>query len=199
MEYNAEKKEIKFDRELSNLDQFALNFTKVLRNHVDYVIVAGYVSILLGRSRVTEDIDVFIKKMSFEQFSQLYKELKEAGFWCINAEDEKEVFSYLNEGLAVRFSYEGVGVPNFEVKFPKDELDEKVFEDSVTVYFPNDKIVISSLERNIAFKRYFLGSDKDIEDAIHLEELFKNKLDKEKINKIKELIKARRKWKTKKI
>ncbi len=199
MEYNAEKKEIKLDRELSNLDRFALDFTKVLRDYVDYVIVAGYVSILLGRSRVTEDIDVFIKKMPFEQFSQLYKKLKETGFWCINAEDEKEVFSYLNEGLAVRFSYEGVGVPNFEVKFPKDKLDEKVFEDSVTVFFPNDKIVISSLERNITFKRYFLGSDKDIEDAIHLEELFKNKLDKEKINKIKELIKARRKWKTKKI
>lgn len=199
MEYNAEKKKIKLDRELSNLDRFALDFTKLLRDYVDYVIVAGYVSILLGRSRVTEDIDVFTKKMPFEQFSQLYKKLKERGFWCINAEDEKEVFSYLNKGLAVRFSYEGVGVPNFKVKFPKDELDEKVFEGSVTVFFPNDKIVISSLERNIAFKRYFLGSDKDIEDAIHLEELFKNKLNKEKINKIKELIKARRKWKTKKI
>jgi len=198
MEYDANKREIKIDRELSNLDKFAVDFTYVLGNYTDYVIVAGYVSILLGRIRTTEDIDVFIKKISFEQFSKLYAELLKAGFWCINTEEEKDVFNYLKDGLAVRFSYEGIPVPNFEVKFPKDELDEEVFKDFVTVVFPKDKMIVSSLERNIAFKRYFLGSDKDIEDAIHLEKLFKGQLNNEKIIKVKELIKNRRKWETKK-
>ena len=33
-----------------------------------------------------------------------------------------EIFLYLEEGLAVRFSKRGVAVPNFEVKFPKEKL-----------------------------------------------------------------------------
>ena len=53
---------------------------------------------------------------------------------------------------------------------------------------PKGKIIISCLERNIAFKKYFLKSDKDNEDANHLEELFRDKLDYGKINKIRELI-----------
>lgn len=197
MEYNKEKREIKLGRELSKLDKFVLDFVKVLKKHVDYVIVSGYVSILFGRSRATEDIDVFIKKISLEQFSKLYKELQEKKFWCLNAEKEKDIFDYLDKGLAVRFSYEGKPMPNFEVKFPKDALDEEAFKDSIAVILKQGTIIISSLERNIAFKRYFLGSDKDDEDAIHLEELFKGQLDNGKINKIKELIKQRRKWEIK--
>ena len=197
MKYDSMKREAILNRELNNLDKFVLEFVGVLGKHVDYVIVSGYVSILLGRTRTTEDVDVFIKKISFEEFSTLYKDLIKNGFWCINAEKAKDVFDYLKDNVAVRFSRENNPVPNFEVKFPKDDLDEEVFEDFITVVTQEGEIKISSLERNIAFKRFGLGSDKDIEDAIHLEDLFKDNMDKGKINKIKELIKLRRKWKTK--
>ena len=50
------------------------------------------------------------------------------------------------------------------------------------------KLKISSLERQIAFKRYYLGSDKDEEDAEHIERIFEKKLDYRKINKLKEAI-----------
>jgi hypothetical protein len=40
----------------------------------------------------------------------------------------------------------------------------------------------------MAFKRYYLESEKDIEDAVHIEEVFKEKIDYEKINKLKEII-----------
>ncbi|MEK6926451.1 MAG: hypothetical protein AABW50_04200 [Nanoarchaeota archaeon] len=199
MEYDSEKREIKLDRELSNLDKFAIEFTETLGKHVDYVIVAGYISILLGRVRITEDIDVFIRRFNFEEFLKLYEDLRKNGFWCINAEKDRDIFNYLKDGLAVRFSYEGTSLPNFEVKFPKDELDEQVFGDFITVVIHGKKLIISSLERNIAFKRYFLGSDKDIEDAIHLEKMFKGQINNEKINKVKALIEARRKWKIKKV
>ena len=46
-------------------------------------------------------------------------------------------------------------------------------------------IIISSLERQIAFKRYYLMSDKDLEDAKHVEEVFKGHIDVEKIKKYK--------------
>jgi len=188
MEYDYNKREIVLNRESSNLDKFALDFTKIVEKHVDYVIISGYVSILLGRSRVTEDIDMFIKKISKEKFFQLYDELQEKGFWCLNADLENEVFSYLRDGLAIRFSRKELPIPNFEVKFPKDFLDEEVFKEFITVILPEGKLKISSLERNIAFKRYFLMSDKDEEDALHLERLFKDKLDYNKVNKIRKLI-----------
>ncbi len=192
MEYNKDKREIKSERKLSNLDKFVLDFVRILEKYVDYVIVSGYVSIILGRTRITEDIDVFIGKISEEKFSQLYRALKNANFWCLNSENEKEIFDFLKNKMAIRFSYKEMPVPNFEVKFPKDNLDLETFNDFINVILPQGKIKISSLERHIAFKKYYLGSDKDIDDALHIENLFKDKIDFEKINKLKALIKIRK-------
>lgn len=188
MKYNPKKREIILDRELSNLDKFVLKFLRIIEKHVDYVIISGYISIVLGRARATEDVDVFIKRISYEKFSEIYRDLKKNGFWCINAESEREIFSYLEDCLAVRFARKGQSVPNFEVKFPKRDADEGTFQDFLTVILPNGKIKISSLERQIAFKRYYLSSEKDIEDALHIEEAFKGKIDYNKINKLKEAI-----------
>ncbi len=135
--------------------------------------MAGYVSILLRRSRSTEDIDVFIKAMSREVFSRLYKDLKDNSFWCVNAESKDEIYTYLKDGLAVRFAEVGGFSPNFKVKYPKDDLDEESFSNYLIVVLKIGEIKISSLERQIAFKRYYLASDKDVEDALHIEELFK--------------------------
>jgi len=188
MEYLSNKKEIILNRELNKLDRFALDFTRILEKHADYVIISGYVSILLGRSRATDDIDIFIKELPFGQFSELYEDLQRNGFECINAEAPKEVFSYIKDGLAIRFSRKNAPTPNFEVKFPKREIDKETFSDFITVILPSGKFKISSLERQIAFKRYYLKSEKDIEDALHIEELFKKQLDYGKINKLKSII-----------
>jgi len=192
MEYNSLKKEIISSRKLSLLDKFVVDFIRVLRKHIDYVIISGYVSILLGRTRVTEDIDIFIKRINKEQFSKLYEELKEKGFWCLNAEKTDEIYSFLEDGLAVRFAKQNNSIPNIEMKFPKDALDEDAFNDSINVVLSEDTLKISSFERHIAFKRYFLSSDKDIEDALHIEELFKEYIDTEKIKNIKKLIENRK-------
>ena len=190
MEYDADKKEIKLDRKLSSLDELVVRFTKIIQKYADYVIISGYISILLGRSRATEDVDLFIKKIPFEKFLKLYGDLKQNGFWCLNAEKPEEVFSFLKDGLAVRFALLNKSIPNFEVKFPKRAIDEGTFNDFILVnLLDNNKLKISSLERQIAFKRYYLKSEKDIEDALHVEELFKNKMDYNKINKLKDIIK----------
>ena len=188
MEYNIKGKEIKSNKILNKLDKFALKFIKIIEKYTDYVIISGYISILLGRARATEDIDVFIKKIDFNEFSKLYEELENSGFWCINAENPKEVFSYLNDGLAVRFSRKNEPIPNFEVKFPKRKIDEETFNDFITVKLKEGVIKISSLERQIAFKRYYLKSGKDIEDAEHIEKTFKGQIDYEKVNKLKKII-----------
>jgi len=190
MKYLPEKKQIILDRELSDLDIFVMGFLKLLEKYTDYVVISGYVSIVLGRARATEDIDVFIKPLSKEKFSQFYNELKLNGFWCLNAESEEEIFSYLTDKLAVRFAKVNTSIPNFEIKFPKDALNKETFNDSLTIIFPEGKIKTSSIEMQIAFKRYYLSSDKDVDDALHLEELFKGMLNLNKINKYKEQIKS---------
>ena len=187
MEYNKVKREIILNRELSELDKFVLDFLKILEKHVDYVVISGYISILLGRSRATEDVDVYIKRLSFEEFFRMYQDLKKGKFWCLNAEKPLEIFSYLRDGLAVRFARESP-IPNFEIKFPKREIDNETFEDFINVVLPHEKIKISSFERHIAFKKYYLKSDKDIEDALHIEKLFEGDIDYDKVNKLKKII-----------
>ena|SRR3989344_4033233 len=173
MKYNREKKELFLDKEMNKLDKFTFDFVNLIKKYVNYVIVSGYVSILLGRSRATEDVDIFIKKISKVKFTEMYKDLIENNFWCINSDNIDIIFDYINEGIAIRFARGRIPLPNIEVKFPKDELDEGVFNDFISVKLPVGEMNISSLERHIAFKRYFLGDNKDNEDALHVEELFK--------------------------
>ena len=193
MKYDKEKGEIILDKVLNNLDKFASDFFKIAVKYTDCVIISGYVSILLGRSRATEDVDIFIKKISKETFYLLYNDLVSNEFWCINSDNPDALFDYLKENLAIRFARGKIPLPNMEMKFPKDKLDEDAFEDSIRVKLPNGEIKISSIERHIAFKKYFLGSEKDDEDALHIEELFKEDIDYEKIKKLHELLKLRKK------
>ncbi len=153
------------------------------------MIISGYISILLGRSRATEYVDLFIKPLSFEEFAELYNDLRANGFWCLNAENPEKIYNYLKDFEAARFAQEGMSIPNFEVKFPKREIDKETFSDlPINVVMPQGTIKISSLERQIAFKKYYLKSDKDLEDAKHIEEVFKGKIDYDKINKLKRAI-----------
>ncbi|MBI2176410.1 hypothetical protein HYU40_03640 [Candidatus Woesearchaeota archaeon] len=182
------KNTIKLDKILNELDAFVLKFIKILEKHADYVIVSGYVSILFGRSRSTEDIDIFIKELSKEQFDALYQDLKEAGYWCLNGEKIDELYSYLQEGLSVRFADEGTTVPNFEVKFAKKKSALMAFADPLTIVLNEGNIKLSSLERQIAYKRYYLKSDKDLEDASYIEKLFKGQINLAKVKLLQRMI-----------
>ncbi len=189
MEYLRDEKKIILNRELSNLDMFVLKFIRVVEKYVDYVIMSGYVSIILGRSRATEDVDLFIKKMDKKGFVRMYSDLIDKGFWCLNTSNVDEMFDYLDNGFAIRFAEKGKAIPNFEVKFPKSRIDDETFLDSVLVKTKQGNVLISSLERQVVFKRYYLGSEKDEEDALHIEEVFKGEIDYDKINELKNRIK----------
>ncbi len=171
------KELIELGRELSDLDLFALDFIKNLKKYSKYVIVSGYVSILLGRSRSSEDIDMIIPKIEQSKFSKLLKELKENDFYCLNAEDEKEIYEYLNEGFAVRFAKKESVIPNMELKFAKNKIDDLTLKKIIRVKVNEDEIIISHLELQIAFKEKVLKSPKDLEDARHLRNIAKDNLD----------------------
>jgi len=183
-----DKKTIKLNKIINELDRFVLDFTKILEKHVNYVIVSGYVSILFGRARSTEDIDIFINNINKEKFDLLYSDLKKNNYWCLNTENANELYNYLKDHLAVRFAKKGETIPNLEVKFINKKIDADIIKESITIITKEGNLKISSVERQIAFKKYYLKSDKDMEDARHLEEIFKDKIDLNKIKEYKKMI-----------
>ena len=67
MKYTYSKNMIKYTgKKLTMLDKLVIDFISYLNS--DYVIVSGYIAILLGRSRTTEDVDLFIVPSSKEEF-----------------------------------------------------------------------------------------------------------------------------------
>ena len=187
MEYLKEKKEIILNRELNELDKFVLDFCNLLE---DYVIVSGYVSILFGRSRSTEDVDLLVPKMNFEKFDKLWKNFEKNGFECINTTDPREGFKMLNE-YAIRF-FKKKSIPNMEFKMIKTDFDEYSFKNKIKVIINKEVLFVSPLEMQIAFKLFLaadgtkeeLGADKDIEDARYIYKLFEDKIDKDELLKI---------------
>ena len=188
MELEFKENRIVLEKEFSNLDKLVIKFTKILGNlGIDYVIISGYIAILFGRSRHTEDVDLFIEEMPFEKFRAFWQELGKEGFECLNTSNAKEAFEdYLKEKLAVRFAEKGMIQPNFELKFPKTRYNEYSLKNKVEVIFNGKKLKTSEIELQIAFK-LSLGSDKDFEDARHLYNIFKEHLD---INLLKRQISA---------
>jgi len=183
-----DKKTIEIDRELSDLDKFAIDFTKILRKHADYVIISGYVAILLGRARASEDVDIIIPRIDFSTFKSIYSDLKKNNFYCLNAEKEKTVYSYLEANLAVRFAKKDTVIPNIEMKWVKSKFDKIALEKTIDVRIKNETLCISHLEIQIAFKEEVLKSPKDLHDADHIKDVAKEHLDNKLIQKYKEML-----------
>lgn len=179
---------IEICRELSELDLFAIDFVKVLRKHTKYVIISGYVSIILGRARASEDIDIIIPKMGLPHFQQLFSELKANRFYCLNSETGENGYEYLKDNIALRFAKEGNVIPNIELKFAKNEIDELTLNKTITAKIGKEELVISHLELQIAFKEAVLKSPKDIEDARHIRNVAKGHLNEELIEQYKRVL-----------
>jgi hypothetical protein len=177
---------IKLERELNELDKFVLDFVKVLQKHTNYVLISGYVALLFGRSRGTEDVDLFIEKLDRNKFEDLYQDLLNKGFWALNANSTEELFSMLNDKLAIRFAKKDDVIPNMEVKFVKDTLDQLTIKNRIKVITNDGELFISKIELQIAYKRFVLKSEKDLEDALYLQNIFN--ISEEKVNKYKLLL-----------
>ena len=185
MEFEFSGNRIKFSKVLSDLDTFVIKFVEILNLlKIRYVIVSGYVPILFGRSRTTEDIDMFIEDIDKTKFHELLKRLEKSDLWIINTSDGDQAYLMLKEGDAIRVAKKNMAIPNIEIKIKKDQ---DVWKDTIEVIVNNFRLVTSRIESQIAFK-FYLGSEKDIEDAVYLYELFKDNIDKKLlVQKCKEL------------
>ena len=155
------------------MDRFTLDFVSILKKYTDYVIVSGYVSILFGRARVSEDIDIIVPQIEFPLFQSLYHDLIKNGFYCLNADDKQEVYSYIKNKTAIRFAKNNTVIPNMELKCAKNKIDDITLQKRISVVLNKERLFISQLELQIAFKEIVLKSPKDIEDAMHLRNVAK--------------------------
>jgi len=187
MKYYKNKKEIELNRELSILDDFVIKFCNLLD---EYVVVSGYVSILFGRSRGTEGVDLLIPKLSENEFKKLWRKIYLNGFECLNTSKVNESYDYL-KSHAIRFALKGKPVPNIEFKIIKNDLDKYSSDNKIKVKLKNGALFISPPEMQIAYK-LFLASDKDLEDAKHIYELFKKDLNMKELERLINNLKVRR-------
>ncbi len=163
-----DNKTIKLDRILSDLDKLVLKFIRILEKHTDYVIISGYVAILLGRSRATDDVDIFIPKISKVKLGELYDDFVKNGFWCLNSSNLEDIYGLLVSHHSARFAIEPEVNPNFEIKFANTFYDVISLKNPIIVETVWGKVKISFLELQIAYKEEILKSNKDLEDAEYL-------------------------------
>ncbi|PSP58726.1 hypothetical protein BRC72_04015 [Halobacteriales archaeon QH_7_66_36] len=163
------------EREPNQLDELTIRFSEVLDQFdIEHVYVAGYVSILAGRARSTEDIDVLIERIDEETADRLAERLDEEGFWG-PAMPLFSMYEMLDNGDNIWVAPEDQITPHLEVKFARDEFDRASLGNAITARIGDAAISIGPLELQIAYKLH-LSAQKDIEDAVHLYTLFEEGL-----------------------
>ena len=158
------------DKPPSDLDRLMLEVGGILDDvGIEYSVVSGYVAVLFGRARATEDIDVITERFDDGTADDLAERLQEAGYWG-SAMPLEDVHDTLAEELPVRVAEDGHRVPNVELKFASDEHDRISLDDVIHVRLGGETIRIGSLEFQIAYK-LDMGARKDYEDALYLHEV----------------------------
>jgi len=158
------------DKPPSDLDRLMLEVGDVFDEiGIEYAVVSGYVAVLLGRSRATEDIDVITERFDEGTAEELARRLREAGYWG-SAMPLDHLYETLADDLPVRIAEEGHRVPNVELKFASDEYDRISLENAISVRLGGETLRVGSLEFQIAYK-LDMGAQKDYEDALYLYEV----------------------------
>lgn len=159
----------------NELDTLVIDITTILsQNNITYAIVSGYIAVLLGRSRATEDIDIITESFSETTAQTLSSEFTEAGFWG-SAMPLDQLYETLSDGLIFRVAKDGHRVPNVEMKFPSDGYDRISLAEPVTIRVNDTDLRVGSLELQIAYKLW-MGGQRDFEDALYLYQLTKSML-----------------------
>lgn len=158
------------DKPPSDLDRLMLEVGNILDDvDIGYSVVSGYVAVLFGRSRATEDIDVIAERFDDGTANELTKRLDEAGYWG-SAMPLDDLHETLADDLPFRIAEEGHRVPNVELKFASDEYDRISLDNSISVCLGGETLRVGSLEFQIAYK-LDMGAQKDYEDALYLHEV----------------------------
>lgn len=169
-------------RELSTLDEDVVAFAALLDDlGVEYVVVSGYVAILTGRARATEDVDVVLEPLDGAAAGRLADGFREAGYWGM-AMPLDRLPELLADGERFRVAERDEFFPNFELWYASNPVEYEALSAAITAELGDHEIRISPIELQIAYKLRLaeqVGTTrgKDFEDALHLSVTFEGQLD----------------------
>ena len=175
---------------LSEDDRIAMLFAETLNElGVRYSVIAGYVAILFGRARRSDDIDFITYPLAEDEFLKFCLLLRDRGFKLVQGDIGSEgsirkVYEgYLERGFSIRFTYGDLILPNIWFKTARSPLQYYGIDNSLTVIVNKKHLIkIAPLELQIAYNLY-LGSEKDLEDAVFLYTLFRKALNHQELHK----------------
>ena len=123
--------------------------------------------------------------MSKEKFKDFFNELISKDFWCYQGDSFEDIFPYIENKQNIRFAKREQLFPNMEVVFIDESKKAKFYEftHSQKIKIKNFEFKIPPLEFEILYKEKILTGIKDIEDAKHLRNIFKEILSEEKFKK----------------
>ena len=174
--------------DINILSKFTTDFCNIVKKHCKYVVISGFTAIATGRTRGTEDIDIIIPKLDKNSFLKLHNDLLDK-FEVLETDCFEEVFERLDKDKSnIRYVYKSKLLPNIELKFVKDLVDEAAIQNRIKIPLTKLDIWFGPIESNIAFKETILTSEKDKEDAKHLRETFENEISEVNIKYFKDLI-----------
>ena len=188
--YSVKEGAILLRRDMTALDIFVKKFLDILKRHSDYLVVSGYVSICSGRARGTEDVDILFPVVGKEQFRILFEDLTKNGFWCYQGDDHVGVHRYIKDMASVRFALKKEMFPNIEL-IPIDESRKAQhfeFSRPQKIRINDFEFKVPEIEFEIAYKETVLGSEKDMEDAMHLRAFFSAIINAGKLREYKRML-----------
>lgn len=168
--------EILINKKLSQIDELVMDFSDILANNkIKYALYSGYISNLFGSAGTIKNIDILIQNISFEKFLKLWLEIENT-YESKNTNDPIDSFNaYLKNHHALTISKKDMQIADFMVRFVKDDIDRYILKYRKKVMLGDRKIFISPLEIQIPFN-LSRGTQKDIEEAMFLYGLSKEKL-----------------------
>jgi predicted nucleotidyltransferase len=179
--FKVENNKVVINKEITELDRFVFELVNIIEKYCGYIIISGYVSIFFGRSRATEDVDMFIDNLSYESFNKLFCELLKKGYELNEDNQEHLYLDYLQKGTSINIWKKDFPLLRLEVKIAKKKSQKESLDNPIEVSINGKyRLFFPQIESQIAYKRYIAKSQKDIEDARHLEIVFSS-IDKNKI------------------
>lgn len=161
------------ERPPNELDRLAIEVSQILDNlQIDHVFVSGYVAILAGRARGTEDIDVLLERLDSATIDRLVEALDRHDMWG-PAMPLDRMHEMLDDNIWIARADEMV--PHLEMKYVSDRFDRASLTHRIPARIGDSEVPIGPIELQIAYKLW-MGSRTDFEDAHHLYTLFEESL-----------------------
>ncbi len=168
--------EIEVKSGITELDELVGELVSRLDRYTKYVIVSGYIAILLGMERPTQDVDVVVSGFkSKEAFYEFLHGLRELGWETIpsNLDELYFLLEERNETINIFTNKQWY----FDFKKARNKWAKLSLENPIIIRKENLSFKVAPPEIQIPYK-VWLGSDKDLKDAAYLYERLKPIIDR---------------------